>query len=103
MEINGVNPQQLQKMYRQEREELLSESEASQERASGDRMEISDEARQIHELAVQMEETPEIRQERVAELQQQVESGSYDIEPEQIAESMIEEMEVGNPASGEES
>ncbi|SDL67540.1 flagellar biosynthesis anti-sigma factor FlgM [Halarsenatibacter silvermanii] len=102
MEINGVNPQQIQKIYQQQRQ-LLSESEANQERESGDRMEISAEARQIHEFAVQMEETPDIRQERVAELRQEVQSGSYEIDPEQIAESMIDEMEAANPASGEES
>ncbi len=91
MKIEGINPQQLQKIYNQQRE-LLEEGGGRVERQSGDSMEISDEARMIHNIAAEMDDLPEVREERVQELRQQVQSGSYEVDPEQVAESMLDEI-----------
>lgn len=93
MRIEGINPQQLQKIYNQQRQ-LIDREEGEQVRASGDSMEISDEARQIHNIAAGMEEVPDIREDRVQELRQQVQSGSYEVDAEQVADSMLEQIEM---------
>ncbi len=93
MRIEGINPQQLQKIYSQQRQ-LIDREETEQSRASGDSMEISEEARQIHNIAAEMEEIPDIREERVQELHQQVQSGNYEVEAEEVAESMLEQIEM---------
>jgi len=99
MRIEGVNSGQLQKIYQQQRR-LLDRDGAEQQRESGDSMEISAEARQIHNIAREMDEVPEVRSERVQELRQQVQSGNYEVDPEQVAESILAEL---NELEGEQS
>ena len=57
----------------------------------GDRVELSPEARQIIQLAEQTRQLPEIREDRVAALRQQLADGTYNVDPQQVAASILEE------------
>ena len=52
---------------------------------------ISDAAKRVQEARHQLDAIPDIRQEKVAQLKQQVESGTYQIRAEETAAKMIKE------------
>lgn len=54
-----------------------------------DTVEISDTAKKIQEAKSQLENIPDIREEKVANIKSQIESGKYEINPDKIASSMI--------------
>jgi flagellar biosynthesis anti-sigma factor FlgM len=56
---------------------------------SGDRVSLSSSAANVQSLTAQAMNTPAIRQDKVAELQTAVRSGSYKLDPAQIASAMI--------------
>jgi flagellar biosynthesis anti-sigma factor FlgM len=52
---------------------------------------ISDTAKRIQEAQAQLQSIPDVRADKVAELKSQIENGTYEIKPDQIAEKMIRE------------
>jgi negative regulator of flagellin synthesis FlgM len=57
----------------------------------GDTVEISDSAKRIQEAKAELERIPEAREDRVAELKNQIESGTYAVNAEKVADKMIKE------------
>src|SRR5215510_14281010 len=56
---------------------------------SGDTVEISAEARLMSRALDAVEAAPDTRPERVAQLRQQIEDGTYTVPPEQIVDKML--------------
>ena len=59
--------------------------------AKTDTVVISDAAKRIQEIRSQLDEIPDVREEKVAQLRQQIENGTYEIKPDKIAEKIISE------------
>jgi negative regulator of flagellin synthesis FlgM len=59
--------------------------------AGTDTVVISDAAKRLQEARRQLDDIPDIRQEKVAELKRQVESGTYQIRAEETAAKLIKE------------
>jgi negative regulator of flagellin synthesis FlgM len=62
-----------------------AETELSQD----DRVSLSNESRELQAAKDAVANVPDVREEKVAALQQAIESGSYEINPGDIAEKMI--------------
>lgn len=54
-----------------------------------DRVELSPEARKLQKIIEIVKETPDIREEKIRELKQAIESGTYQADSKEIAEKMI--------------
>jgi flagellar biosynthesis anti-sigma factor FlgM len=54
-----------------------------------DRLEFSAESRQVHGYEKKVQEAPEVRAERIAEITRQIETGTYNIKAEKVAEAII--------------
>jgi negative regulator of flagellin synthesis FlgM len=65
--------------------------QASKPPASAERLELSPKAKAIRRAAQVVAHTPDIRDAKVRALQQAVQSGTYNVTPEQIAEKMLKE------------
>lgn len=52
---------------------------------------ISDTAKRIQEARKQLDDMPDIREDKVAQLKNQIKNGTYEINAEKIAEKMIKE------------
>jgi negative regulator of flagellin synthesis FlgM len=57
----------------------------------GDTVAISETAKQIQEAKKQLEDIPDVRADKVAELKAQIENNTYEIKSEEIAEKMLNE------------
>ena len=57
----------------------------------GDRISLSDDARIMAEAKRTAQEAPDIRQDKVAELKAQVESGTYTVDSRKVAAAMLRE------------
>lgn len=59
---------------------------------ANDTAQLSLDQARVQSLAAQVNNTPEIRQEKVAALGQVVRNGSYEVTPQQTAEAVVSEM-----------
>ncbi len=59
--------------------------------AKSDTVVISDAARRIQDARRQLDEIPDVREDKVAQLRNQIQNGSYEIDAEKIAGKMIKE------------
>jgi flagellar biosynthesis anti-sigma factor FlgM len=62
--------------------------------AVGDTAKLSQDQGRVPDLASQVAQLPEIRQERVAALQRAIEAGSYRVTAEQAAEALISAIQI---------
>ncbi|MCP4578342.1 MAG: flagellar biosynthesis anti-sigma factor FlgM [Deltaproteobacteria bacterium] len=58
---------------------------------SGDSVELSPEAKVMQEAIKVLETLPDVREEKVAQIRERIEEGSYQIDGKKIAEKMINE------------
>lgn len=56
-----------------------------------ERVDLSSKAKDIQKIKQILEQTPEVREEKVQELKRQIESGNYAINPGRIADRMLGE------------
>jgi negative regulator of flagellin synthesis FlgM len=52
---------------------------------------ISEAAKRVQEARRQLDEIPDVREEKVAQLRSQIQNGTYDIDADKIAGKMIKE------------
>ena len=52
---------------------------------------ISDAAKRIQEAKMQLDEIPDVREDKVAQLKKQIENGTYEMNPEETAAKLIKE------------
>ncbi len=58
---------------------------------------ISDAAKRIQETRAKLDEVPDVREEKVAELRNQIQSGTYQVDAQKTAEKLLKE-QLGNAA-----
>ncbi|MGB9716296.1 MAG: flagellar biosynthesis anti-sigma factor FlgM [Thermodesulfovibrionales bacterium] len=58
---------------------------------SSDKVRISEQGKKIAELMSAIDQLPEIREEKIREIKDAIESGTYQIDPYKIAQKLIEE------------
>jgi len=75
-----------EKKVNSEPEKQVSDSVVQEEKVS-----LSSAARDIQQAKKAIEKLPDVREEKVRELRDQIETGSYDVSGEKIAEKMINE------------
>ena len=56
------------------------------QQAKADTVELSDTGKRIQEAHKQLESIPDIREEKVAQLKEQVENGTYEVDAEKVAD-----------------
>ena len=59
--------------------------------AKTDTVNISDTAKEIQEVRKQLDAIPDVRTEKVEQLKNQVENGTYEVKSEEIADKMLRE------------
>jgi negative regulator of flagellin synthesis FlgM len=57
---------------------------------------LSDAAKRIQEAKKQLDALPDIREDKVAQLKEQVENGTYEIDAEKIADKMLKDTLLNN-------
>ncbi len=68
-----------------------SENKSDKAAAKTDTVVISDAAKRIQEVRSQLDEVPDVNEEKVAQLRNEIENGTYTINADQIAGKMIRE------------
>lgn len=94
MEISDKNPVQINSYINHVQQKSAStDAPSNKEKAKTgeDSVDLSQNARDLKLAQAALRDLPEIRSEKVAALKQQIEDGSYEIEPKKIAGKMIEE------------
>ena len=89
---NGL-PKSLQPRMRavqSNRSDAMAEG-ASAGKTAGDQVELSDKARALHAAKEALSQLPEVRQDRVADLNAQVKSGQYEVPAAKVAIQMLAE------------
>ena len=66
--------------------------------AGGDTAKLSQDQGRVQQLAAQVSQLPEIRQDKVAALQRAIQEGSYPVTPGQSAEALISAMQIRSAA-----
>ena len=67
------------------------ENKAENPAVKSDTVVISDAARRVQEARRQLDEIPDVREDKVAQLRNQIQNGTYEIDSEKIASKMIKE------------
>lgn len=92
MEINGTNPLVVSN-NKVQRIETSSQSDRLQksggEQPDSDRLELSTRSREISHLDELIRSTPDIREEKVEQIREELEGGTYNVKAEKIAEKII--------------
>ena len=68
-----------------------SENKSDKAAAKTDTVVISDAAKRIQEVRSQLDEVPDVNEEKVARLRNEIESGTYEINADKIAGKMLRE------------
>jgi len=92
MEINGNNPliglnKNVQRLDSPQQPERVQKSGGAD--PESDRLELSVRSLEIAHLEDLIRSTPDIREERIEQVRSQIESGTYNIKAEKIAEKII--------------
>lgn len=90
MKIDGTSQDVNSELKVQKGDEHIDQqTKVEQIEKISDRLEFSVYSGEFQRLRQNVHEAPEIRAERVAELKQQIEAGTYNIKAEKVAEAMI--------------
>ena len=74
----------------QEKEKVESTSDQPEkQQVKADTVELSDMGKRVQEANKQLENIPDIREDKVAQLKEQVENGTYEVDAEKVADKMI--------------
>ena len=92
MEINGSNPligltKDVQRLDSPQQSERVQKGSGAQ--SDADRLELSVRSLEISHLEDLIRSTPDVRQSRVDQVRSDIESGTYNIKAEKIAEKII--------------
>jgi len=92
MEINGKNPL-ISLNNNVQRLGISQQSERAQkhggEHSDSDRLELSVRSREISHLDELIRSTPDVRENRIEQVRREIESGTYNVKAEKIAEKII--------------
>ncbi|MEN8751897.1 MAG: flagellar biosynthesis anti-sigma factor FlgM [Desulfobacterales bacterium] len=99
MEITEKNPIQITPYVGQVQQitrAAETEGEKGQANIGEDSVELSQSARDLQKAQKALPDLPDIREDKVAVLKQQIENGTYDIRADKIAANMLKESLVNN-------
>ena len=65
--------------------------QTEQQQNKADTVALSNAAKNIQEAQKQLEAIPDVREDKVAELKEQIENGTYEIDAEKIADKMLKD------------
>ena len=88
-DIHGTNVNQVQNETTATTETRAKNTETTQ---NADSIQLSNKARLMQKASQVIANTPDVRQEKVAPLQEAVDQGSYPVNPQKVANSMIANM-----------
>ena len=92
MKITSNPPINIGKLYQAHQTQSAATSKKAGDNVSGnDNLHISEQARKIHELIKEAKDLPEIREEKIAKLKEQINNNTYNISPAQLAAKMLSE------------
>ena len=63
-----------------------------QQQTKADTVALSNAAKDIQEAQKQLEAIPDVREDKVAQLKEQIENGTYEIDEEKIADKMLKDV-----------
>ena len=66
-----------------------TQEQPEKQQTKADTVVLSDTAKKVQEAQKQIETIPDVREDKVAQLKEQVENGTYDMDEEKIARKMI--------------
>lgn len=89
--INEVTAQMIREYQRNETVRTESERQVSGNVAPEERVDLSTTAREVQRARSEVERAPDVREERVRELREQIEKETYSVSGDEIAESMVTE------------
>ena len=76
----------------QDKDKAQATSEkAEKQQTKTDTVVLSDAAKRIQEAKKQLDSIPDIREDKVAQLKEQIENGTYEIDEEKIADKMLKD------------
>jgi len=90
VKINNNPSNNIAKLYqtqqiRTDNKEIKSGSDP----VESDNLQLSEQARQIHELIKETRDLPEVREEKIARIREQISNNTYNISPSQVAAKML--------------
>lgn len=93
--LGGANPYVQSKVEKGESSEATAKTgkakaKAKSQSSAGDRVSVSSDAKLVAEAAKAAQEAPDVRVDKVEALRAQVQSGSYNPDPQRIAEKMVQ-------------
>ena len=94
MEINGKNPltilnQNVHRLDPQQAQAAKPPKAADEGQRAGDRIELSVRGREIQHLDELIRSTPDIREAKVEQIRSAIESGTYNVKAEKIADKIL--------------
>ncbi|GAB6138160.1 flagellar biosynthesis anti-sigma factor FlgM [Halanaerobaculum tunisiense] len=89
MKINGSRLSKIAKHYNQRQENKSKETNKNKQK---DQVSLSDEAQQLQNIKEQIDYSPQIRQEKVDQIKQQVKEGTYNVSGEEVAKDILNQV-----------
>ncbi len=91
MKIDGNNPYIRPELQAPQKEQVAprEQQQTYAEKKTRDRLEFSVQGKELQYLSERVVEAPEVRAERVAEIESRIDAGTYNIKAQEIAESII--------------
>lgn len=96
MNINNTKGIASKQIQQYEKNESLAKGKALQDERSvvpipQEKVELSDAAREIQQMKNRVNQIPDIREDKVAALKSQIDSGTYHVDEEEVAKKMVGE------------
>lgn len=92
MKIINNNIQKVLKIYNNQNSK--KEIKSAARLGKRDELKLSDEAREFQIALKALENTPDVREEKIEEIRQQIQSGTYEIDSKKIAEKMLRNIKI---------
>lgn len=90
-DIKDVSTQYIQQYQRNESAAPAAEKQAAAQTKTTEKVDLSTMAKDIQKAKVEVSKLPDVREEKVREIKDQVDKGTYNVSGEQIANKMVGE------------
>lgn len=90
MKINGHYPKNVSNIYQKQQQNTVSkEKKTDKNIITKDSLQLSPQAQQINDLVKKVEELPEIRAEKIAEIKEKLANNTYQVPAAKLAAKML--------------
>lgn len=98
MKLTGISPSIKTEKVQSKKSESVSVSKAEKVKAgAADRVELSAGSMEVQKAKNIIEQTPEVRMDKVQALQDQIARGEYTVDPHRLADTMMASLLSENP------